>query len=161
RPLRYLPAFRTILTLPLFVPAIAIGSLATTFVTEGGPINSLLLLAGLPKPLGFLSDPFWAFVAVAMVDVWQWTPFAFLVLLAGLQSLPDEIYEASALDTDSSWQVFRYVTLPLLAPVVVTVILLRTVEAFKVLDIPFALTSGGPGSATRTYTMYTYIIGLR
>jgi multiple sugar transport system permease protein len=161
RPMRGLPIFRAIFTMPLFVPAIAIAYLTLTIVHENGPINNVLMLFGLPKPLPFLSDPFWAFIAVAAVDVWQWTPFAFIVLLAGLQSLPDEIYEAAALDTSSGWQVFRFVTLPLLTPVITTVAILRTVEAFKVIDIPFALTNGGPGVATRTYTFYTYITGLK
>ena len=100
-------------------------------------------------------------VAVSLVDIWQWTPFVFLVLLAGLQSLPEEIYEAALLDSSSSWDIFRYVTFPLIAPVLGTVTILRIVEAFKVFDIPFSLTNGGPGIATRTLTYYAYIQGLR
>jgi multiple sugar transport system permease protein len=96
-----------------------------------------------------------------MVDVWQWTPFCFLVLLAGLQSLPDEVYEAATLDTSSGWDVFRYITLPLLTPVIFTVSILRLVESFKMLDIPFGMTSGGPGSATQTLSYYIYMTGLR
>ncbi len=161
RPMRGLPIFRAIFTMPLFVPAIAIGYLSLTIVHEDGPINNFLKLFGLKQPIPWLSDPFWAFLAVCAVDIWQWTPFAFIVLLAGLQSLPDEIYEAAALDTSSAFQTFRYITLPLLTPVILTVTILRMVEAFKVIEIPFALTNGGPGVSTRTYTFYTYITGLK
>ena len=93
--------------------------------------------------------------------MWQWTPFCFLVLLAGLQSLPDEIYEAASLDSSSGWDIFRWVTLPLLSPVLFTVTILRLVEAFKILDIPFSMTNGGPGAATQTYSYYVYLVGLR
>jgi multiple sugar transport system permease protein len=161
RPMRGLPIFRAIFTMPLFVPAIAIAYLSLTIVHEQGPVNNLLRLFGMDHPIPFLSDPFWAFIAVTAVDIWQWTPFAFLVLLAGLQSLPEEIYEAAAMDTSSAWQTFRHITLPLLLPVIVTVAVLRSVEAFKVIDIPFALTNGGPGVSTRTYTFYTYVTGLK
>lgn len=160
RPMRGLPAFRAILTMPLFTPAIAVAYLTLTIVHENGPVNNVIKLLGF-TPIPFLSDPFWAFIAVCVVDIWQWTPFAFLVLLAGLQSLPEEIYEAAALDTSSGWQTFRHITLPLLTPVIVTVAVLRTVEAFKVNDIPFSLTNGGPGVSTRTYTFYTYITGFK
>ena len=88
-------------------------------------------------------------------------PFAFLVLLAALQAVPDELYEAAALDTVSSWQSFMHITLPMIRPALVTVVLLRTVEAFKIFDIAFSLTNGGPGLATRTLTFNVYTTGLR
>jgi multiple sugar transport system permease protein len=75
--------------------------------------------------------------------------------------LPEEVYEAAFLDTSSSWDIFRYVTLPLLSPVLFTVTILRLVEAFKILDIPFSLTSGGPGAATQSYSFFIYLTGLR
>ncbi|MGB4475560.1 MAG: sugar ABC transporter permease, partial [Bacillota bacterium] len=86
---------------------------------------------------------------------------AFMVLLAALQSVPDEMYEAAVLDTVSSWQTFIHITLPMIRHALVTVVLLRTVEAFKIFDIPFALTNGGPGLATRTLTFNVYTTGLR
>ena len=100
-------------------------------------------------------------MAIVLVDIWQWTPFCFLVLLAGLSSLPEEIYEAAVLDTSSGWDTFRFITLPLLAPVLFTVTMLRMVEAFKMLDIPFSMTNGGPGAATQTISFYVYLTGLR
>ena len=88
-------------------------------------------------------------------------PLAFLVLLAALQAVPDELYEAAALDTVSSWQSFVHITFPMIRPALVTVVLLRTVEAFKIFDIAFSLTNGGPGLATRTLTFNVYTTGLR
>ena len=130
------------------------------FYEEGGPINNFLLTLGM-QGINWISDPFWAKVAVAFADTWQWTPFAFLVLLAALQAVPDELYEAAALDTVSSWQSFMHITLPMIRPALVTVVLLRTVEAFKIFDIAFSLTNGGPGLATRTLTFNVYTTGLR
>ena len=109
----------------------------------------------------WFSNVWLARFAITLVDVWQWTPFCFLVILAGLQSLPDEIYEAAVFDTSSGWQMFRYITLPLIGPVLFTVTILRMVETFKILDIPFSMTSGGPGMATQTYSYYIYLTGLR
>jgi len=100
-------------------------------------------------------------IAIALTDMWQWTPFCFLVLLAGLQSLPEEVYEAATLDTSSGWDVFRHITLPLLSPVLFTVSILRMVESFKMLDLPFGMTNGGPGAATQTLSYYIYQTGLR
>ncbi len=91
----------------------------------------------------------------------QISSFCFLVILAGMQSLPDEIYEAAVMNTTSGWRMFRYITLPLIGPVLFTVTILRMVETFKILDIPFNLTSGGPGMATQTYSFYIYLTGLR
>lgn len=153
--------FRTIATVPLFTAPVAIGYLCMIiFYEEGGPINNFLLTLGLGK-VNWLSEPFWAKVAVIFADTWQWTPFAFLVLLAALQAVPDELYEAAVLDTTSSWQEFIHVTLPMIRPALTTVTLLRTVEAFKIFDIPFSLTNGGPGLATRTLTFNVYTAGLR
>jgi multiple sugar transport system permease protein len=109
----------------------------------------------------WFSNAWLARLAIVLVDIWQWTPFCFLVLLAGLQSLPSEVYEAALLDTSSGWGTFRWITLPLLSPVLFTVTILRVVETFKILDIPFSMTSGGPGMATQTYSYYVYLTGLR
>ncbi len=154
--------FRALFTLPLFTAPIALGYLGLTIFHEDvGPINLALEWLGMTHPPGWLHDIWAARLAIVLVDAWQWTPFCFLVILAGLQSLPEEIYEAARLDTSSALDLFRHVTLPLLAPVLITVTLLRLVETFKVMDIPFALTSGGPGTATITYSFYIFQTGLR
>ena len=162
RPIRGQRIFRSLFTMPLFAAPIALGYLGLTiFHEQVGAVNSILRALGMVNLPGWFSDVWLARVAIVLVDTWQWTPFCFLVLLAGLQSLPDEIYEAAVLDTSSGWSIFRYVTLPLLAPVLFTVIMLRMVECFKMLDIPFSMTSGGPGAATQTYSFYIYLTGMR
>jgi multiple sugar transport system permease protein len=100
-------------------------------------------------------------IAVIIVDVWQWTPFVFLVSLAGLQSLPEDLYEAAQVDGGSGSQLFRFITLPLMVPTLWLILLLRLVEAFKVFDIPTSLTLGGPGRATEVYNLFTYRTALR
>lgn len=161
RPIRGARLLRSLATMPLFAAPVAVGYLsAIIFYEEGGLVNEILLALGVNK-ITWLSHPTWAKVAVLYADIWQWTPFAFLVLLAALQGVPIELYEAAALDTRSRWQVFRHITLPMIQPALVTVVLLRMVEAFKTFDIPFSLTNGGPGIATRTITFNVYITGLR
>lgn len=162
RPIRGQRVFRSLFTVPLFTAPVALGYLGLTiFHEEVGAVNTVLRAMGMTNLPRWFSDVWLARFAVILVDVWQWTPFCFLVILAALQGLPEEIYEAAYLDTSSSWDIFRSITLPLIAPVLLTVIILRFVEAFKILDIPFSLTNGGPGAATQTLSFYIYLTGLR
>jgi multiple sugar transport system permease protein len=162
RPLRGQRVFRSIFTMPIFTAPIALGYLGLTiFHQEVGAVNTVLRALGMVHLPAWFSNAWLARLAISLVDIWQWPPVCFLVLLAGLQSLPDEVYEAARLDTSSGWGTFRYITLPLLSPVLFTVTILRVVETFKILDIPFSLTSGGPGMATQTYSYYVYLTGLR
>lgn len=161
-PLPGQPVIRAILTMPIFTAPIALGYLGLTiFHEEIGVVNTVLRALGMLNLPAWFSDPWLARFAISLVDIWQWTPFCFLVILAGLQSLPDEVYEATVMDTSSGWQIFRYITLPMVGPVLFTVTMLRMVETFKILEIPFSLTSGGPGMATQTYSFYIYLTGLR
>jgi multiple sugar transport system permease protein len=161
-PLPGQPIIRAILTMPIFTAPIALGYLGLTiFHEEIGVVNTVLRAMGVLNLPAWFSTPWLARIAISLVDIWQWTPFCFLVILAGLQSLPNEVYEATVLDTSSGWQIFRYITLPLIGPVIFTVTILRMVETFKILEIPFSLTSGGPGMATQTYSFYIYLTGLR
>lgn len=162
REMRGQRVFRALFTMPIFTSAIAVGYLGLTiFHEQVGAVNTVLIALGMTDPPKWFSNVWLARMAVLLVDTWQWTPFCFLVILAGLQALPEEIYEASWLDTSSNWAIFRYITLPLIAPILLTVTMLRLVETFKMLDIPFSLTSGGPGSATQTYSFFVYLVGLR
>lgn len=146
---------RAILTLPIFATPIAIGYLARAiFYEEGGPINDTLDTFGISPP--WLSDPQWARISTILVDVWQWTPFVFIIALAGLQGLPQDIVEASEVDGSSGWQVLRYVILPLMAPILWLIFLLRAIDAFKVLESVSGLTLGGPGRATKYYSILNY-----
>jgi multiple sugar transport system permease protein len=162
REIRGQRVFRSLFTMPLFTAPIALGYLGLTIFHEDvGAVNTVLRALGMVDLPRWFSNIWLARLAIILVDVWQWTPFCFLVLLAGLQALPEEIYEAAALDSSSGLDIFRHVTLPLLTPVLFTVTMLRSVEAFKVLEIPFSMTGGGPGSATQTYSYYIYLTGLR
>ena len=121
---------------------------------------------GIAGPLEFLgipwlSNPRWALVSIILVDIWQWTPFCFLVFLAALQGIPEELLESAALDTNSQWDVWRYVILPLLQPVIIIVLLLRLAEAIKLFDIIATLTKGGPGIATQSYTYLAFTRGFK
>lgn len=152
RPLPAREVLRTVMTLPLFATPVAVGFLfVTVFHEEGGLINGLI-----PFKIPWLSDPDWALFSVMLVDAWQWTPFVFIVLLAAIQGIPEEYYEAARLETSRGWDTFRFITLPILQPTIILVAVLRIAEAFKVFDIPFTLTFGGPGNATQPFTMLTY-----
>jgi multiple sugar transport system permease protein len=148
------PVLRSIMVLPIFATPIAVGYLFFTIFYEiGGPLEFL----GIP----WLSDPRWALVSVILVDIWQWTPFCFLVFLAALQGIPDELIESAVLETNSQWQLWRHVILPLLQPVIVIVLLLRLAEAIKLFDIIATLTKGGPGIATQSYTYLAFTRGFK
>ncbi len=154
QPLLARPMLRSVMILPLFATPLAVGYIFFTILyEEGGPLGFL----GIP----FLSHPDWALASVILVDIWQWTPFCFLVFLAALQGISDELIEAARLDTASNWQLLKSVILPMLAPTVVIILLLRLAEALKLFDIPFALTGGGPGIATQSYTFLAFRTGLR
>ena len=156
-----LRGFRTIMTMPLFAAPIALGYLGQIVFNEtNGPINYILRGLG-GSGVSWITDPIWARIAVLITDAWQWMPFVYVVVLAAMQSISDELYEAANLDTASGWALFRHITFPLIAPALGTVAMLRLVETFKILDIPYSLLQGGPGSATQTYSFYVYIVGLR
>jgi len=151
-PLRSL--LRTIMILPIFATPVAAGYLFfTIFYEEGGPLG----WTGIP----FLSHPGWALVSIIIVDVWQWTPFCFLVFLAALQSIPEDAVEAARLDTNSSVAVWLHVVMPFLQPVIIIVLLLRLAEALKVFDVVASLTVGGPGNATQSVSYLAFRTGLR
>lgn len=161
RAIRGIRILRSFSILPMFAAPVALGYLGMTiFYEQGGPINNILTFLGLGQ-VPWLSNPRWALVSVLLVDAWQWTPFVFLVMLAALQSVPPELYEVARLDTRSGWKLFSRITLPLVRAPLGTVVILRFVEAFKVFDIPYTLTNGGPGIATRTLTYDIYTTALR
>lgn len=145
---------RSVMLLPIFATPIAVGYLFfTIFYEVGGPLS----WTGIP----WLSHPDWALVSVILVDIWQWTPFCFLVFLAALQGIPDELVESTRLDTNSEWDLWRWVILPMLAPVIIIVMLLRLAEAMKLFDIIATLTKGGPGIATQSYSYLAFTRGFK
>jgi len=152
----------TILALPIMITPVVIGfNWRIIYHEHFGPLNYIIRLLRLGSGASWIADPKLALISIFIVDTWQWTPFVTLILLAGLQSIPRQVYEASNVDGASSWQIFRRVTLPLLRPMFVLVVLFRTIWIFKIFDPVFILTGGGPGTATETLSLYTYINGFK
>ena len=155
--------FRATLLVPMMLPAVVVGVVWRLMLNPNfGAINGTLKNFGLnTESLTWTASPRLAMLSVIAVDVWQWTPFVFLVLLAGLQAIPQEPYEAALIDGSSRWQTFRYVTLPLLKPAILIALLLRTMDLLRVFDQIFILTEGGPGFATETISLYIYRAAFR
>ena len=151
---------RTLLIIPILMSPIVVG-LEWRFMynPEIGIIDQALQLIGLPGP-HWLEDPRLAFWAVMAPDVWQWTPFVALVLLAGLQSIAPEIQEAAVLDGLRLRHMVRYIYLPLLIPVLTVVVLLRVIDGLRTFDVVYTLTQGGPGLATMLLSIRTWTVGL-
>ncbi len=128
--------------------------------TNQGVLNHLLGLAGI-RPIAWLGDSATAMISLILIDVWIYSPFAVLIFTAGLQSIPKEPYEAAQVDGASGWFMFRKLTLPLLAPNIVLVTLLRLIDSLKVFDIIYATTKGGPAGATMTLHIQSYFEAIR
>ncbi|MGE7472214.1 carbohydrate ABC transporter permease [Bosea sp. NPDC003192] len=148
--------YRTIFILPILIPGIVIGAIWKLMLNyDFGLANQILGLVGL-GPVDWLGNGQIALLSVIMVDIWHWTPFCFLLFLAGLESLPQDVYEATKIDGASAWQELLYVTLPLMVPTIIVTFAFRLVLAFKVFDEVYLLTKGGPGTATEviSFTLY-------
>ncbi|WP_343714758.1 sugar ABC transporter permease [Inquilinus sp.] len=160
-----LSLLKTLARLSLVIP------MATTYAVVGligrlifnrdfGVVNWFLGLVGI-GPVEWLGDPSWAFVSIALMDIWQWTPFCALVLLAGLTMVPPEIEEAARLETKRFRHILRHVQLPFLLPGITAVLILRTADTLKLFDMIFTLTRGGPGAATELISITIQRIGFR
>jgi multiple sugar transport system permease protein len=148
--------YRTVLLIPLLVPPIAIGTMwRLMYDYNYGFINQALALIGIAGPT-WTASPKLAMPSIILVDLWHWTSFMFLIILAGLESQPVELNEAARVDGSTETQILRYITLPLLRPTLVTPVMMRTIFAFKVFDEIFLLTGGGPGTATEVISLYIY-----
>jgi multiple sugar transport system permease protein len=127
-----------------------------------GPTNWLLgKLLGHPVTIDFTNDAYWPFFTLIVADAWQWTPFMFVILLAGLSSIPDELYEAADTDGAKPRQSFFFVTVPLLLPIILIAVTFRFIDAAKLFDIVYTLTRGGPGTDTYTTSYYLYQQGFQ
>jgi multiple sugar transport system permease protein len=155
--------FRASLLVPMMLPTVVVGVVWRLMLNPNfGAVNGTLKQLGInTESLTWTASPRLAMLSVIAVDVWQWTPFVFLVLLAGLQAIPQEPYEAALIDGSSRWQTFLHVTLPLLKPSILIVLLLRTMDLLRVFDQIFILTEGGPGFATETISLYIYRTAFR
>ena len=158
---RFMKLYRTIVLMPMLLPPITVAlTWKMMYDYNFGIFNFLLKTIGL-SPVEWLSSTKWALFSIILTDIWQWTPFVFLVMLASLQSIPLEIYESTQVEGANYLQSLRYITLPLLRPAFALVLLLRTIDTFRVFDKMYVLTGGGPGNATETITFYVYRYGFR
>ena len=149
--------FRAVAILPVVLSPAVVGMVWRTFMLapEFGIVDYLAISAGLGSQ-NWLGDPTLALVSCIVIHTWQWTPFAFMVLLASLAALPEDIYEAARLDRAGAWARFRRITLPLLRPAIVMVVIMRTMVALTAFAAIFTVTGGGPGTATEILNLYAY-----
>jgi len=148
--------FRAVFILPILIPGIVIGAIWKLMLNyDFGLVNQALGLIGIASH-DWLGDKYTALATVVAVDIWHWTPFCFLLLLAGLESLPRDIFEATRIDGASAWQELRLVTIPLMIPTILVTFAFRLVIAFKVFDEIYLMTNGGPGTATEvvSFTLF-------
>jgi ABC-type sugar transport system permease subunit len=149
---------RAAVLVPWAIPTV-VSALLWRFMFEGqtGIVNGALVSLGiLREPIVWFIQPETAWVPVILADVWKTTPFVALLLLAGLQNIDASLYEAARIDGASPWRQFRYVTLPLLKPAILVALIFRTLDAFRVFDLIYALTGGGPGTSTEPIALYTF-----
>jgi ABC-type sugar transport system permease subunit len=154
---------RAAVLIPWAIPTV-VSALLWRFMFEGqtGIVNSLLVGFGLlAEPVVWFIHPSDAWVPVVLADVWKTTPFVALLLLAGLQNIDSSLYEAARIDGASAWRQFRHVTLPLLKPAILVALIFRTLDAFRVFDLIYALTGGGPGTSTEPIALYTFNVLLQ
>jgi len=152
---------RSLLLLPMVATPIAIALLwKVMYNANSGIINYFLGLMNIPG-IPWLASKKTAMLSVILVDVWQWTPFVFIIMSAGLSSLPEEPFEAAVVDGASLWQMLRYILIPLLKPILIIVLLFRIVDSFKAFDLIYVLTGGGPGIATETLNIHIFLNGFK
>ena len=150
--------FRGLFILPMMATPVAIALVWTMmFHPQLGVLNYLLSLVGIPAQL-WVFHPGTVIPSLVLVETWQWTPLVMLIVLGGLAALPTEPYESAQIDGATFWQMFRYITLPLVAPFLFIAAMIRTIDAVKSFDIIFAITQGGPGSASETINVYLYSV---
>lgn len=148
--------FRVIFLLPMMITPVGIGFLFRMLTdTILGPLSPIWKAVGLGE-ISWADTPFGARSAVMVGDIWQWTPFMFIILLAALEGVQTEQVEAALVDGANGWQVFRFIVIPQILPVSTTLVLIRLIEAFKIIDLPNILTRGGPGTATESMSLHAF-----
>lgn len=153
RNIRGMSVLRTLFILPMMIAPIVVGLMwRYMYHPSVGIFNRTMKSMGF-EPIPWLSDGSWAFASVVIADVWQWTPFIFILSLAALQSLPQSAMEAARIDGATGWQQIVYIKLPLMMPVLIVTLLLRLIDAFKVLEVILVLTNGGPGLSTEILSL--------
>ena len=156
RPVRGMRVFRTIFLLPMMIAPICVGLIwRYLFDAQYGPVNQLLQALGL-SPHSWLAVPELAFLAMVVTDIWQWTPFVLLMVLAALQGLDRSTLEAARIDGANTWQTIVRVKLPLIMPILIVTILMRMIDGFRGLEVIYVMTFGGPGQATELFSLHIY-----
>jgi multiple sugar transport system permease protein len=157
---RYL---RTLALLPFIAPPVAVAMIwRLIYNPSAGLLNHYMGQFGwTTEPIAFLGQQSTAMLSIMVIDVWQWTPFVFILALAALQALPTDPYEAAAVDGASPLQSFFYITLPLISPSLMVIAIIRMIGAFKVFDLVYMLTGGGPGQATQVASFYIHRVAFR
>ena len=156
KPIRGASIFRTIFIMPLMISPVVVGLVwRYLFDARAGWINHYMELVGF-EPLIWLGEPHLAFFAIVFTDIWQWTPFVFIIVIAGLQALPSEVLEASRIDGANTWQQIFLVKLPMIKSILIIALLLRLIDVFKGLEVMLILTEGGPGLATELLSLHVY-----
>lgn len=159
--IRRLTFLKTVLMIPMMLPPIAVAiTWKLIYEPQFGVLNEIMYRLGLPTQ-AWAGDVDLAMFSIIVADVWQWTPFIFLLMLAGLASLPVEPYEAAELDGASSWRQFWDLTIPFLKPVIAIALLLRVMDALRLFDLVFILTGGGPADRTKVLSLYIYQVAYR
>ena len=151
----------SLIIVPLFISPVIVGQAwALLLQRPFGPTNYILSqMLGFDVTISWLTQKPWNFIALIVADAWQWTPFMFVILLAGLTAIPPNLYEAAELDGVDGWQAFWTITAPLLAPMMLLAITLRLLDAVKLFDIIYIMTGGGPGTQTYSSSYYLFTIG--
>jgi multiple sugar transport system permease protein len=150
----------TVMLIPMMIAPTVVGVLwKMIFKARYGALNYLIeIFLGLPGP-DWLANKTAALAGLLIADIWEWTPFMTILLLSGLQSLSQEVYEAAYVDGSTAWQVFKNMTLPLMKPFIFLAVFLRMIDAWKMFDLIFGVTRGGPGDFTESISFYTYKVG--
>jgi len=152
--------FRVLFIIPMMIPPIVVGLNFRLIYDPFGPLNFLSEMMGFEK-INWIGSSLPAKLAIILTDTWQWSPFMFIILLAGLQSIPDYLYEAAKMDGASGIRVFLYITWPMLIPTAAVALIIRVIEALKLFDIIYMLTYGGPSGATETLSLWIYRLAFR
>jgi ABC-type sugar transport system permease subunit len=148
---------RAVVLVPWAIPTVVSSQMwRFIFNDRYGLVNFLLFGADTSRYIAPLADPYLAMISIMAAEIWKTTPFAALILLAGLQGISDDLYEAASVDGASSWQKFRHITLPLLKPALLLALLFRTIDALRVFDLVYVMTQGGPADATNVLQFYGY-----
>lgn len=156
RPVRGTAFFRTLFILPMMIAPIAVGLVwRYIFDAQFGLVNAVLALFKI-APIAWLAEPTLAFMAIVVADIWQWTPFVFIMMVAALANVDSSVIEASRIDGARWWQMTFRVKLPMVANVIAITLMMRLIDAFRVLEVVYVLTFGGPGDSTEILALHIY-----